>query len=75
MTIKYRIKKYKGVYPASFSILNSGLYVDDLIHNLIDTDLGCTIHDQTKLYLGEAGFNMRKWRINMSNARSIKESG
>lgn len=57
-TIKQHDKKYKDVYPSDFIILNSRLYVYYLIHNLEDTDLTYTINEQTKLILGEAGFNM-----------------
>lgn len=59
-TIKHDIKTYKDVYPTAFRISDSRLNVDDLIHSLEDTDFAYTNHEEIRLILGEADFNMRK---------------
>lgn len=69
-TIKHHIKKFKNVYPASFSIMNSNVYLDHLIHSLENTDLVYTIYEEIKFILGEAGFNMIKW---ITNVHSLKD--
>ncbi|GBL87978.1 hypothetical protein AVEN_192126-1 [Araneus ventricosus] len=63
-TLKHHFKKYKEQYPHTFDLLNSSVYVDDLIGgrndipNVLRTALECL------QIFSDAGMLLRKWRTN-----------
>lgn len=63
-TLKHHIKKYEREYPLAYQILNSQLFVDDLISGLENENQSFEIYKQIKEILREGGFNMRKWKTN-----------
>ncbi|XP_071043833.1 uncharacterized protein [Parasteatoda tepidariorum] len=70
-TLKYHTRKYERKYPLAHKILNSKLYVDDLIFGLDNENQCLLIYKEIKEILREGGFNMRKWKTN-SESLQIK---
>ncbi|GFY57282.1 integrase catalytic domain-containing protein [Trichonephila inaurata madagascariensis] len=63
-TLKRHFKKYKEQYPHTFELLNSSIYVDDLIcgQNNVPDALRTTL-ECLKIF-SDAGMLLRKWRSN-----------
>ncbi|GFY41799.1 integrase catalytic domain-containing protein [Trichonephila inaurata madagascariensis] len=63
-TLKHHFKKYKEQYPHTFELLNSSIYVDDLIcgQNNVPDALRTTL--ECLQIFSDAGMLLRKWRNN-----------
>ncbi|GFX24301.1 integrase catalytic domain-containing protein [Trichonephila clavipes] len=63
-TLKHHFKKYREQYPHTFELLNSSIYVDDLIcgQNDVPDDLRTTL--ECLQIFSDAGMLLRKWRSN-----------
>ncbi|GFY78888.1 uncharacterized protein TNIN_86741 [Trichonephila inaurata madagascariensis] len=63
-TLKHHFKKYKEQYPHTFELLNSSIYVDDLIcgQNNVPDALHTTL--ECLQISSDAGMLLRKWRTN-----------
>ncbi|GFS81737.1 DUF1758 domain-containing protein [Trichonephila clavipes] len=63
-TLKHHFKKYREQYPHTFELLNSSIYVDDLIcgQNDVPDALGTTL--ECLQIFSDAGMLLRKWRSN-----------
>ncbi|GFY08620.1 integrase catalytic domain-containing protein [Trichonephila clavipes] len=63
-TLKHHFKKYREQYPHTFELLNSSIYVDDLIcgQNDIPDALRTTLENLQ--IFSDAGMLLRKWRSN-----------
>ncbi|GFX10498.1 integrase catalytic domain-containing protein [Trichonephila clavipes] len=63
-TLKHHFKKYREQYPHTFELLNSSIYVDDLICGQNDVpDVLRTTLECLKIF-SDAGMLLRKWRSN-----------
>ncbi|GFS69144.1 integrase catalytic domain-containing protein [Trichonephila clavipes] len=72
-TLKHHFKKYREQYPHTFELLNSSIYVDDLIcgHNDVPDALRTTL--ECLKILSDAGMLLRKWRTALLSARLAKQ--
>ncbi|GFW66194.1 integrase catalytic domain-containing protein [Trichonephila clavipes] len=63
-TLKHHFKKYREQYPHTFELLNSSIYVDDLIcgQNDVPDPLRTTL--ECLQIFSDAGMLLRKWRSN-----------
>ncbi|GFY63214.1 integrase catalytic domain-containing protein [Trichonephila inaurata madagascariensis] len=63
-TLKHHFKKYKEQYPHTFELLNSSIYVDDLIcgQNNVPDALRTTL--ECLQIFSDAGMLLRKWQTN-----------
>ncbi|GFW62143.1 integrase catalytic domain-containing protein [Trichonephila clavipes] len=63
-TLKHHFKKYREQYPHTFELLNSSIYVDDLIcgQNDVPDTLRTTL--ECLQIFSDAGMLLRKWRSN-----------
>ncbi|GBN76037.1 hypothetical protein AVEN_244036-1 [Araneus ventricosus] len=63
-TLKHHFEKYKEQYPHTFDLLNSSVYVDDLIGGR--NDVPDTLHTTLECLqiFSDAGMLLRKWRTN-----------
>ncbi|GFY13555.1 integrase catalytic domain-containing protein [Trichonephila clavipes] len=63
-TLKHHFKKYREQYPHTFELLNSSIYVDDLIcgQNNVPDALRTTL--ECLQIFSDAGMLLRKWRSN-----------
>ncbi|GFW28513.1 integrase catalytic domain-containing protein [Trichonephila clavipes] len=63
-TLKHHFKKYREQYPHTFELLNSSIYVDDLIccQNDVPDALRTTL--ECLQIFSDAGMLLRKWRSN-----------
>ncbi|GFX05729.1 integrase catalytic domain-containing protein [Trichonephila clavipes] len=63
-TLKHHFKKYREQYPHTFELLNSSIYVDDLICGQNDVlDALRTTLECLQIF-SDAGMLLRKWRSN-----------
>ncbi|GFX76350.1 DUF1758 domain-containing protein [Trichonephila clavipes] len=63
-TLKYHFKKYKEQYPHTFELLNSSIYVDDLICGQNDVSDALRTTLECLQIFNDAGVLLRKWRTN-----------
>uniref|UniRef100_T1JH28 Peptidase aspartic putative domain-containing protein n=1 Tax=Strigamia maritima TaxID=126957 RepID=T1JH28_STRMM len=64
-TIKHHIKNYESKYPATFELLNSFLYVDDLISSVDKINQALDTFNQSR------EMQLVKWQTNSSELRAI----
>ncbi|GBM67662.1 hypothetical protein AVEN_226030-1 [Araneus ventricosus] len=63
-TLKHHFKKYKEQYPHTFDLLNSSVYVDDLIGGRNDVPDALRTTLECLQIFSDAGMLLRKWRTN-----------
>ncbi|GFT04977.1 integrase catalytic domain-containing protein [Trichonephila clavipes] len=63
-TLKHHFKKYKEQYPHTFELLNSSIYVDDLICGQNDVPDALRTTLECLQIFSDAGMLLRKWRSN-----------
>ncbi|XP_035214797.1 uncharacterized protein LOC118188475 [Stegodyphus dumicola] len=63
-TIKLHIQKYRNVYPDTFQILDTCMYVDDLVTGADDVSEALKTSREAKEIMRGAGMNLRKWVTN-----------
>ncbi|XP_035207028.1 uncharacterized protein LOC118181903 [Stegodyphus dumicola] len=63
-TIKLHIQKYRNVYPDTFQILDTCMYVDDLVTGADDVSEALKTSREVKEIMRGAGMNLRKWVTN-----------
>ncbi|GBN00606.1 hypothetical protein AVEN_167529-1 [Araneus ventricosus] len=63
-TIKHHFQKYKEQYPHIFDLLNSSMYVDDLIGGRNDVPDALRTTLECLQIFSDAGMLLRKWRTN-----------
>ncbi|GFU94500.1 integrase catalytic domain-containing protein [Trichonephila clavipes] len=63
-TLKHHFKKYKKQYPHTFELLNSSIYVDDLICGQNDVPDALRTTLECLQIFSDAGKLLRKWRSN-----------
>ncbi|GFW07419.1 integrase catalytic domain-containing protein [Trichonephila clavipes] len=63
-TLKHHFKKYKEQYPHTFELLNSSIYVDDLICGQNDVPDALRTTLECLQIFSDAGMSLRKWRSN-----------
>ncbi|GFV05934.1 integrase catalytic domain-containing protein [Trichonephila clavipes] len=63
-TLKHHFKKYKEQYPHTFEMLNSSIYVDDLICGQNDAPDALRTTLECLQIFSDAGMLLRKWRSN-----------
>ncbi|XP_035222986.1 uncharacterized protein LOC118195772, partial [Stegodyphus dumicola] len=61
-TIKLHIQKYRNVYPYTFQILDTCMYVDDLVTGADDVSEALKTSREAKEIMRGAGMNLRKWK-------------
>ncbi|GFX54656.1 integrase catalytic domain-containing protein [Trichonephila clavipes] len=67
-TLKHHFKKYREQYPHTFELLNSSIYVDDLICGQNDVPDALRTTLECLQIFSDAGMLLRKWR---SNSRQL----
>ncbi|GFX47419.1 integrase catalytic domain-containing protein [Trichonephila clavipes] len=63
-TLKHHFKKYREQYPHTFELLNSSIYVDDLICGQNDVPDALRTTLECLQIFSDAGMLLRKWRSN-----------
>ncbi|GFW75342.1 integrase catalytic domain-containing protein [Trichonephila clavipes] len=63
-TLKHHLKKYREQYPHTFELLNSSIYVDDLICGQNDVPDALRTTLECLQIFSDAGILLRKWRSN-----------
>ncbi|GFW62835.1 integrase catalytic domain-containing protein [Trichonephila clavipes] len=63
-TLKHHFKKYREQYPYTFELLNSSIYVDDLICGQNDVPDALRTTLECLQIFSDAGMLLRKWRSN-----------
>ncbi|GFV30545.1 integrase catalytic domain-containing protein [Trichonephila clavipes] len=63
-TLKHHFKKYREQYPHTFELLNSSIYVDDLICGQNDVPGALRTTLECLQIFSDAGMLLRKWRSN-----------
>ncbi|GFW27074.1 integrase catalytic domain-containing protein [Trichonephila clavipes] len=63
-TLKHHFKKYRVQYPHTFELLNSSIYVDDLICGQNDVPDALRTTLECLQIFSDAGMLLRKWRSN-----------
>ncbi|GFX84579.1 DUF1758 domain-containing protein [Trichonephila clavipes] len=63
-TLKHHFKKYREQYPHTFELLNSSIYVDDLICGQSDVPDALRTTLECLQIFSDAGMLLRKWRSN-----------
>ncbi|GFU88782.1 integrase catalytic domain-containing protein [Trichonephila clavipes] len=63
-TLKHHFKKYREKYPHTFELLNSSIYVDDLICGQNDVPGALRTTLECLQIFSDAGMLLRKWRSN-----------
>ncbi|GFW13828.1 DUF1758 domain-containing protein [Trichonephila clavipes] len=63
-TLKHHFKKYREQYPHTFEMLNSSIYVDDLICGQSDVPDALRTTLECLQIFSDAGMLLRKWRSN-----------
>ncbi|GFS77674.1 integrase catalytic domain-containing protein [Trichonephila clavipes] len=63
-TLKHHFKKYREQYPHTFELLNSSIYVDDLICGQNDVPDALRTTLKCLQIFSDAGMLLRKWRSN-----------
>ncbi|GFT08153.1 integrase catalytic domain-containing protein, partial [Trichonephila clavipes] len=63
-TLKHHFKKYRKQYPHTFELLNSSIYVDDLICGQNDVPDALRTTLECLQIFSDAGMLLRKWRSN-----------
>ncbi|GFW36070.1 integrase catalytic domain-containing protein [Trichonephila clavipes] len=63
-TLKHHFKKYREQYPHTFELLNSSIYVDDLICGQNDVPDALRTTLEFLQIFSDAGMLLRKWRSN-----------
>ncbi|GBN86722.1 hypothetical protein AVEN_94603-1 [Araneus ventricosus] len=63
-TLKHHFEKYKEQYPHTFDLLNSSVYVDDLIGGRNDVPDALRTTLECLQIFSDAGMLLRKWRTN-----------
>ncbi|GBM53925.1 hypothetical protein AVEN_64846-1 [Araneus ventricosus] len=64
VTLKHHFEKYKEQYPPTFDLLNSSVYVDDLIGGQNDVPDALRTTLECLQIFSDAGMLLRKWRTN-----------
>lgn len=67
-TIKLHIEKFRDIYPDVFKILDTCVYVDDLVTGADDVSEALKISREAKEIMSKASMNLRKW---VSNDNSL----
>ncbi|GFW74427.1 DUF1758 domain-containing protein [Trichonephila clavipes] len=70
-TLKHHFKKYKEQYPHTFELLNSSIYVDDLICGKNDVPDALRTTLECLQIFCDAGILLRKWRSNSKQLNSL----
>ncbi|GFY06937.1 DUF1758 domain-containing protein [Trichonephila clavipes] len=63
-TLKHHFKKYREQYPHTYELLNSSIYVDDLICGQNDVPDALRTTLECLQIFSDAGMLLRKWRSN-----------
>ncbi|GFU27993.1 reverse transcriptase domain-containing protein [Nephila pilipes] len=63
-TIKHHIEKYREQYPAATELLDTCLYVDDVISGADDISQAIKISKDADTIMKDASMKLRKWNSN-----------
>ncbi|GFU36158.1 reverse transcriptase domain-containing protein [Nephila pilipes] len=63
-TIKHHIEKYREQYPAATELLDTCLYVDDVISGADDISQALKISKDADTIMKDASMKLRKWNSN-----------
>ncbi|GFS45382.1 reverse transcriptase domain-containing protein [Nephila pilipes] len=63
-TIKHHIEKYRDQYPAATEMLDTCLYVDDVIRGADDISQVLKISKDVDTIMENASMKLRKWNSN-----------
>lgn len=70
-TIKHHIRKYKKDRIEIYEMLDSSLYVDDLFFGSTEVEKALELSQGAKEILADANMNLRKFRTNSEELRSL----
>ncbi|GFT29346.1 uncharacterized protein NPIL_289151 [Nephila pilipes] len=73
LTIKLYTQKFRNLSPDVFEILDSCMYVDDLITSANDTREALKLSRGAKEIMSKASMNLRKWVTNDRNLIKVLE--
>ncbi|GFY32781.1 DUF1758 domain-containing protein [Trichonephila clavipes] len=74
-TLKHHFKKYREQYPHTFELLNSSIYVDDLICGQNDVPNALRTTLECLQIFSDAGMLLRKWRSNSKQLNLLWQQG
>ncbi|GFW81626.1 integrase catalytic domain-containing protein [Trichonephila clavipes] len=74
-TLKHHFKKYREQYPHTFELLNSSIYVDDLICGQNDVPDALRTTLKCLQIFSDAGMLLRKWRSNSKQLNLLWQQG
>ncbi|GFU16758.1 DUF1758 domain-containing protein [Trichonephila clavipes] len=74
-TLKHHFKKYREQYPHTFELLNSSIYVDDLICGQNDVPDALRTTLECLQIFSDAGMLLRKWRSNSKQLNLLWQQG
>ncbi|GFY16569.1 DUF1758 domain-containing protein [Trichonephila clavipes] len=74
-TLKHHFKKYKEQYPHTFELLNSSIYVDDLICGQNDVPNALRTTLECLQIFSDAGMLLHKWRSNSKQLSLLWQQG
>ena len=69
--VRKHAEKYNEVDPNFVKMVKLGFYVDDLNSGVDPVDQAINFYEKCKIRFTDAGFNVRKWRSNSPELRSI----
>ncbi|GFT47040.1 integrase catalytic domain-containing protein [Trichonephila clavipes] len=72
-TLKHHFKKYREQYPHTFELLNSSIYVDDLICGQNDVPDALRTTLECLQIFSDAGMLLRKWRSNSKQLNLLRQ--
>ncbi|XP_042913618.1 uncharacterized protein, partial [Parasteatoda tepidariorum] len=63
-TMRHHLKKFQNIYPMTTKLLNSCMYVDDLVYSTNSVEEASQVQEEATLIFKQASMNLVKWKSN-----------